>query len=62
MFGLKGAPNFKMKKMPTGEFQDHIGIISARARYSYLSITGNEVSIRWSPDTKMFKFSGSYGG
>ena len=30
-------------------------------RYDVLSITGNDVNVRWNPGTGEFKFSGSYG-
>ncbi|PVG03030.1 hypothetical protein CPB86DRAFT_750104 [Serendipita vermifera] len=61
MLGLKGPPNWKMKKIPKQGFEQCVGPIEASARYSELRITSNEVNVRWNPDTKEFKFSGSYG-
>lgn len=61
MLGLKGPPNWKMKKIPKQEFEQCVGPIEASARYSELRITSSEVNVRWNPDTKEFKFSGSYG-
>jgi hypothetical protein len=61
MFGIDGPPTFKMKKMSTQEFESYFGRVQASARYSDLAITSTEVSIRWNPNTKEFKLSGSYG-
>ncbi|KAF9474290.1 hypothetical protein BDN70DRAFT_884993 [Pholiota conissans] len=59
--GFSGPPTWKMKKIPTDEFQKAIGHIQGSVRYSDLYITGNDVTVRWQPDEGTFKFSGSYG-
>ncbi|GJE95524.1 hypothetical protein PsYK624_117090 [Phanerochaete sordida] len=60
LFKLGGPPKFKMKKFPVDEFSKIFEYITTSARYSRLSITSKDITVRWS-DTGEFKMSGSYG-
>ncbi|CAE6441825.1 unnamed protein product [Rhizoctonia solani] len=60
IFGLNGPPPWKAKKYTYTEFENFVGEVKGRARYSYLVLT-SDVNIRYNPETGEFKVSGSYG-
>lgn len=59
--GLPSTHTKKMFKMSVVDFERHVGSPEGKARYNHLSITGNDVNVRWSPDENTFKVSGTYG-
>jgi hypothetical protein len=61
MLGLPGKHEKKMFKMSAGDFHDNVGKPWDSVRYATLKITSSDVNIRWTPEEKTFKVSGTYG-
>jgi len=61
MLGLPDSHEKKVFKMPIDDFHDNVGHPTGSVRYAKLDITGADVNIRWSPEERTFKVSGTYG-
>lgn len=61
MLGLPNSHEKKMFKVPNDDFRYNVGQPQGKVGYSVLSITGTDVNVRWSPEEKTFKVSGTYG-
>jgi hypothetical protein len=61
MFGLPENHVKKIFKISNENFHYNIGHPQGKVRYSVLTVTGAEVNIRWSPEERTYKVSGTYG-
>ncbi|KAF2821821.1 hypothetical protein CC86DRAFT_410900 [Ophiobolus disseminans] len=60
MLGLPASHDKKAFKMSASDFDDKVGSPQASVRYGWLEFSGKTVNIRWDPEEKSFKVSGTW--